>query len=1126
MKLHSTLRTLALSALLALSGCGDSPTAPPSGLGYRYPSVTYRTSFLATANTPSSAGGAVASYAVSPTLPAGLSLAPATGVISGMPTAPTATTSYTVTATNAGGATTATLSITVDAAAPAQDLPNMGGRITPLAPPQASFSSLKPNPPVTLTLPKDASLDPATQSFTDWEVGQAVSSVVSPDGATLLVMTTGYNQIWAMTTKGPAMVNSSEWVFVFDNTVSPPRQLASLPLPNAFNGIAFDPTPGAHVFYVSGGMGNPAHPVPILPVGDQIYVFARSDAGVWEQQTSLLLNHRAGLGLMVGSQGPTPVNQQVYMQPCSAGVALTADGQTMVVANYSNDSVTVFTGGYPNWTLAAEQDLRPGKIDPYVDSNHPGNLAAAGVAGGEYPFWVAVKGSGDTATAYVSSLRDREVVVLSLTDVINKTSTTGSDGKPRVMARIKMKGQPNKMAFNADQTLLYVVEEQSDQISVIDTNADPATHPFPPTYNTVIETIPVIAPPALLATLPTGLALRTGANPNSVALSPDGKQLWVTNGNHNAVAVVALDPDHKASQVVGLIPTGWYPTSVTFSQDGQWVEVINLKSPTGPDPDLCYSNGPNYPPKPLTCMSSNEYNPSRTKAGFQVFQIPSADQLAQLTAQVATNNRFSAVVSDGDAAVMAAVRKGIKHVIFVLKENRTYDQILGQLEVGDGEKDLADFGIAVTPNQNALARNFVTLDRFLDTAEVSLDGWPWSTGARTPDVIERSYAAVYAGRELCLEGEGNNRGLNVGLATLRERMAADPLTPDDADLLPGQINVSGPDGPNNQAGTGYLWDNALRAGLTVRSYGFFVDTTLYAPQLSPDNAIPLLHDPFAAGTRVAFSQSPSLAPYTDPYFRGFDTAFPDYYRYTEWARDFDTVPLANLSLVRLMHDHTGTFDTAIDLVNTPELQVADNDYAVGLLVQKVANSQYANDTLIFVMEDDAQDGGDHVDSHRSIALVAGPYVKQGAVVSTQYNTLNFLRTMEEVLGLQPMNLNDALASPMADIFTTTPTAWTFKAAPSAFLYNTRLPLPPKQLGLVVPKPTRSAAYWAKVTKGMNFTSEDQFDFAVYNRVLWKGLHGDVPYPAGPTGVDLRKNRAALLARQNAAHRTGPVRTTP
>ena len=273
---------------------------------------------------------------------------------------------------------------------------------------------------------------------------------------------------------------------------------------------------------------------------------------------------------------------------------------------------------------------------------------------------------------------------------------------------------------------------------------------------------------------------------------------------------------------------------------------------------------------------------------------------------------------------------------------------------------------------------------------------------------------------------------------------------------------------------------------------------------------------------MAPSTNVALTPYTDVYFRGFDPAFPDYYRFKEWERDFDTNyakgGLPNLSLVRFMHDHTGNFGIAIDGVNTPDRDVADNDYAVGLLVQKIANSPvYKNNTLIFVVEDDAQDGGDHVDSHRSTAYVAGAYVKN-SLVSKAYTTLDFIRTMEEVLGLPPMNLNDALATPMEDIFNSTPNDWSFTATPAAILYCTKLPLPGPALPCL--NPTPNAAYWERVTKDFDFSDADRIDGGAFNRVLWKGLMGNKPYPASPTGLDLRQNRDKLLAsyRRSMVHK--------
>jgi YVTN family beta-propeller protein len=936
-----------------------------------------------------------------------------------------------------------------------QYLPNMGQQVTPLAPQGSRFAPMDP----------ELAYDPALLAGQGWLASQAVTTVVSPDHKTLLALTSGYNRISNINIVPPAGVPtwyipaSTEYVFIYDISISPPsKQPQVLKIPNTYSGMVFDPSGAA--FYVSGGPS------------DNIHVVTRSADGSWVDQPAmtLALGHLGGLGLGV--------------LPCAAGVAISKDGQTLVAVNYYNDSITIFRGGLGNWARWRELDLRPGLND----------VSQSGVPGGAYPFWAVVKGTGASTVAYISSIRDREIVVANLS---GPPELMNPAGRPSVATRIHVKGQPNKMTLNAAQSLLYVVEDQSDTVDVIDT----AT-------NAIVETISVIAPPFLL---PTALAPFTGANPNSATLSPDETQLYVTNGNLNAIAVVALSGTNKNDQVIGLIPTGWYPNSVSFSGDGAFVYVVNAKSPTGPNPGWCY--GGYGPVGTKSCLETNQYNPQLTKAGFQSFPCPSPDQLATLTAQVAVNNRFTSTESPVDAAVMAAVRQGTQHVIFIIKENRTYDQVLGDLEKGNGDPALTEFGEPVTPNQHNLARNSVTLDNFMDTAEVSYDGWLWTTSARAPDVVERQYPVAYAYRGTSLDADGANRNVNVGIPTLAGRIAANPLTPNDPDMLPGQTNVSAPDGPNNEVNTGYLWDAAFRANLTVRNYGFFIDGVRYN---SPAFGIPVLRDPFASGTVVAFPMNVALTPFTDPYFRGFDNSLPDYYRYKEWEREFDTNyakgGLPSLSLVRFMHDHTGNYDTAIDGVNIPERQVADNDYAVGLLIEKISRSIYANNTLVFVIEDDAQDGGDHVDSHRSIAFVAGAFVKQGVLISTQYNTIDFVRTIEEVLGLPPMNLNDALARPMADIFNPTPSPWSFTATPSALLYDTKLPIGPKPVGLVVPKSPHDAKYWARVTKGMDFETEDRVDPKDFNHILWKGLMGNKAYPAATTGLDLRLNREALLAR--------------
>ena len=706
------------SVVLLLVVCtrGGSSTQSPSALSYASSTAIYTKGALVTTNIPSSSGGVVTLYSVSPALPAGLSLSSSTGTISGTPIAATAANIYTVIASNLGGSNTATLTITVIDAPQAQTLPNLGQQITPLAPPNSRFEPMNP----------DLADNPA------WLAGQAVTTVVSPDGKTLLVLTSGYNRVNNTDGTRFKWSDSKEYVFIYDISKHMPVKKQVMQVPNTYNGIVFDPSGTA--FYVSGGMGD----FPFDKAGDNVHVITLGTDGIWVEKrgSELALGHNAGLGLAVPDNGLVPINSMVFVHPCAAGVAISSDGKTLVVANYYNDSITVFHGGLGDWSKGAELDLRPGKSDPSL----------AGTPGGEYPFWVVVKGAGSSATAYVSSIRDREI------DVVNLGLP-----KPKVTARIRVRGQPGKMTLNAGQSLLYVVEDQSDTVDVIDT-----------AKNAIVKTILVIAPSSVV---PAALAQYRGANPNSVALSPDETQLYVTDGNLNSIAVVALDGENSGDQVVGLIPTGWYPNSVSFSSDGEWVYVVNGKSPTGPNPGFCYSAGP---PTHKNCLASNQYNPQLIKAGFQSFPRPSPVQLTTLTAQVATNNQFSSTESANDAAVMAAVRQGVKHVIFIIKENRSYDQILGDLEIGNGDPDLAEFGKPLTPNLHNLAKTFVTLDNFFDSAETSNDGWPWTTSARAPDVIERQFPVAYAGRGLSLDSEGLNRNVNIAIPTLAKRRTAGP----------------------------------------------------------------------------------------------------------------------------------------------------------------------------------------------------------------------------------------------------------------------------------------------------------------------------------------------------------------
>ena len=919
-----------------------------------------------------------------------------------------------------------------------------GQLITPLAPRGASFQALNPR----------------LADNPSYTAGQAVQTALSPDRKTLMILTSGFNTQANPATGAADPADSNEYVFVFDITGREAVQKQVIQVPNTYNGIAFNAT-GTELF-VAGG------------VSDNVHVYAPVK-GIWTEETTspIALGHNAKANPAIDQLG----GLGLAIQPEAAGLAVTADGQKLVVANYENDSISVLIKGQTGgWSLSSELDLRPGVINP----------AQTGIPGGEFPFWVSIKGSG---TAYVSSIRDREIDVVDIA------------GTPTVTSRIAVPGQPNKMVLNASQTRLFVAQDNSDSVAVIDTGS-----------NTVLAEIGVTAPVDAYANEKN----YKGANPNNVALSPDESTLYVTNGGENAVAVVHLNRVVSNSRVIGLIPTGWYPNSASVSGDGKTLYVVNGKSAAGPNPQE-------------ETASANQYIWQLTKAGFQSLPVPSNGELEGLTNKVIENDHLFHESRTEQSETMEELHKRIKHVIYIIKENRTYDQVLGDLPVGNGDPSLTMYGEANTPNLHALASNFVDFDNFYDSSDVSGDGWPWSTSARTTDVIEKEVPVNYGVHSgLSDDAEGTDRNVNVGIGNIAQRAAADPalvvtgpgFTPD-PNLLPGTADVAAPDSDDDKPGQGYLWNSALNAGLSVRDYGFFVDIVRYVapPTLG---GLPLVTNPAALTPplQVAYSTSAALTPFTDPYFRGFDNSFPDYFRFTEWNREFAGYVaggnLPNLTLLRLMHDHMGNFSAAINGVNTPELQVADNDYAVGLVAQAVANSPYASDTLIFVIEDDAQDGADHVDAHRSTAFIIGPYVRHGAVDSKRYNTVDMVRTIEDILGIPHLNLNDAHAEPMASAFDLHQKTWKYTAVPSQFLASTTLPITfPAMTTALTPR--HDAQWWATQTKGMNFAVEDKVDTVKFNRVLWTGTMGDTPYPTLRTGADLSKNRPVLPEEWRRAH---------
>jgi YVTN family beta-propeller protein len=887
-----------------------------------------------------------------------------------------------------------------------------GQIITPLAPPGAVFSKL----------------NPGLKDFPSYTVGQAVKTAISPDGNTLLVLTSGYNRL--NDDHGHQVAaDSNEYVFVFDLTHGNLRQKQVLQVPNTFFGLAF--APGGNQFYVSGG------------VDDNIHVFSETN-GVWaETGVPVALGHTSGSGY--------------HQKPMVANLAVAANGEILVAADISDDFISIID--LRTRSKVTDLGLRPENLhasmkgaggDDSVRSaaengavSGVGGVAPSSAAQGESPFGVAIKGS---TTAYVSSQRDREI------DVVDIAQPTA----PKLIARVPVAGNPNNILLNLAQTRLFVAADNSDRVSVIDT----AT-------NRIVEEIRTTAPAGVLR----GPEHLPGAAPNSLTLSPDENTLYVTNGGMNAIAVISLAPG-QPHRVAGLIPTGWYPQSISISRDGKTLYDVNSKSDPGPNPlfeGIDASFG-----KSLAHQAANQYILQLEKAGLQAIPVPNRKDLAWLTKKVAANDFLDTVPNPQDEQTMAALRQHIKHVIYIVKENRTYDQLLGDLDRGNGDPALAEFGQIVTPNQHRLAEQFVDLDNILCSGEVSGNGWPWSTAARETDFNVKMVPLSYGGR-----------------GSPHADAAAD--------------------GPEGEKQEGYIWDSALRHNLTIRNYGFETRTSPKAPEVP---------DPFASHTVVEVAEWPHLVGVTDPYFRAFDNVYPDFRREHEWEREFDQYVangnLPDLEFVRLMHDHEGNFSNAMDGINTPEKETADNDYAVGKLIDRVAHSPYAASTLIFIIEDDAQNGPDHVNAHRTLAFVVGPYVKQGKVVHERYTTVNMVRTIEDVLGLGHLNINDAYQRPMTDVFDLNQAAWTYNAiTPAPIARELSTTLEQSQNGASGAKgasfhDAQSAAYWASQTRGFDWSVEDRVPAVLFNQILWKGLTGGLPYPAMRSGQDLSHDRAAVL----------------
>jgi YVTN family beta-propeller protein len=718
------------------------------------------------------------------------------------------------------------------------------------------------------------------------------------------------------------------------------------------------------------------------------------------------------------SQWGKSIDMPKHSFPC--GFALSADERWAYVALCINNSVAIV-------------DLAAGKV-------------AAEVKVGVAPFDVAL--SPDGSTAYVSNwggrvpgLFDRKAKGAGADTLVDERGIPCSGtvskidlAKRKVVAQADVGLHPSGLVRNGDGSRLYVANANSDTVSVIDTKDF-----------RVVETIPVRPDEAL----------PFGSITCGLALGKDERTLFAANGGNNAVAVIALG---QKSELKGFIPAGWFPGAV--ATDGERLFIVNIKGDGQPPPS-----------KP----GQHAYNSRVYRGSVSKVDLPSDKELEQYTQQarvdamVPQSLQATEKAQDGVKAVPVPPHVGepsvFKHVVYVLKENRTYDQILGDMKQGNGDPHLCVYGRQVTPNHHAIAEQFVLLDNYYCNGVISADGHQWATQGITNDYNEKTFG-------------GFSRNYFFGI---------DPLA---------------------FAPTNFIWDSVLLHGLSFRNYGEFA-----WPGLEPAKSTWI--DAYTGKARIR--QTVSLEPlqrYTDMKFPGWDLRIPDKVRMDRFIEEFRKFEKdghwPNLVFVYLPQDHT--FGRTVD-APTPRACIADNDLAVGRLVEAISKSRYWPDTCIFVNEDDPQDGFDHVDGHRSLCLVASAYTKRAAVVSHFYNQTAVLHTIERILGLEPMNQLDALAPTMEDCFTDKP-----DLAPYEALKN-NIPLDemnkvPASMPATAPKPPPGEPIREPQHAVMNFTRPDLNNDDEFNRLLWLDAKGpDEPYPAQFAGAHGRGLKALHLQLQ-------------